>query len=113
MSADQILMLISRWVKTSPSIVVLRTLLQLDPTCPTELEALLADDCQKPLIHSNVPTVSPSHPDTEKHGNDVSGIIPIIGTAVGVLVVAIIIVIIITGCVVLYKAKRTNTLENW
>ena len=77
---------ISRWVKTSPSIVIVKTLLQVDPTCPTELEALLAEDCQNPLIY---PTIS-LHSDTEKHEN---AIIPIIsGTAVGVLVAVTIMV---------------------
>ena len=111
------LKLISRWTKTSPSIVVVRTLLQIDPTCPTELEALLADDCQKPLIHSNIPlhsVATPSGPDrgTEKLGDIPSGIVSIIGTSVGVLVALTIIVIIIIGCVVL-KAKRARTHENW
>ena len=103
MSANQILHLISRWVETSPSIVVVRTLLQVDPTCPTELEALLANDCQKP---SNISVATPPDPDAEKRDNNSSGIIvPIIGTAVGLLVTLIIIMIIVIGCVVLHKAK--------
>ena len=113
MSANQILHLISRWVETSPSIVVVRTLLQVDPTCPTELEALLANDCQKPSnISESVAT--PPGMDAEKHGDNISsGIVPIIGTAVGLLVTLIIIMIIVIGCVVLHKAKRVKTHESW
>lgn len=99
---------ISRWARTSPSVVIVKTLLQVDPTCPTELEILLADDCQNPLIYSTVLL----HPNsvTEKRGNI---IIPIIsGTVLGVLVAVTIIVISIIGCVVLCKAKQTNTHRN-
>lgn len=117
MSANQILHLIKKWVETSPSIIVTRTLLKVDPTCPTELETLLADDCQKPIIHSNTSVATPPGPDTEKQGdNNSSGIVSIItGTAVGLLVLLTLVLIIVIGCVVLYKAKfkRDKTHDNW
>ena len=104
--ADQMLHFISTWVKSSPSIIIVKTLLEVDPTCPTELETLLADDCQNLLIFPNVSL----HPDTENHE---SAIIPIIsGTTVGVLVAMTIMVITIIGCIMLYKAKRTNSRVN-
>ena len=113
MSANQILHLISRWVETSPSIIVVRTLLQVDPTCPTELEALLANDCQKPS-NISVSVATPPVMDAEKQGDNKSlGIVPIFGTAVGLLVTLMIILIIIIGCVVLHKAKRAKTHESW
>lgn len=97
---------ISRWVKTSPSIIIVKTLLQVDPTCPTELETLLAEDCQNPLIYPNISL----HPDTENHE---SVNIPIIsGTAVGVLVAVTVMVITVIGCIMYYKARRTNTRMN-
>ena len=117
MSAHQMLQLISRWVENSPSIVIVRTLLQLDPTCPTELETLLADDCQKPSIHSNISVAAPPGPTAEIQGdyNSSSGIVPVIGTVVGLLVTLIMILIIVIGCVLLYKAKfkRPKIHENW
>ena len=115
MSSNQMLHLISKWVKTSPSVIVLRTLLQLDPSCPTELETLLSDDCQSPLNHSKIllySTAAPSHTDTDKLGNVLVGII---GATVGVLVAMTIMVIIIIGCIlVFYKSKQTGIiLDNW
>lgn len=108
--------LISKWVKTSPSIIVSRTVLKVDPTCPTELETLLADDCQKPIIHSASPTsvATPTGPDTENRSdNNSSGIMSTItGTAVGLLVVLILIPIIVIGCVVLYKTKFKRVKTN-
>ena len=109
MSANQMLHLISKWVETSPSIIVARTLLKVDPTCPTELETLLADDCQKASV------ATPFGPDAEQQGDNSSGIIPIIGTAVGLLVALTLILVIVIGCVVLYRAKfkRAKIHENW
>lgn len=85
----------------------------MDPTCPTELETLLAEDCQKPLLPS---IATPPGPDAEQQGdNNSSGIVPIIGTAVGLIVALMVILIIVIGCVVLYKAKfkRAKNHENW
>ena len=109
--ADQMLRLISSWAKDSPSIVALRTLLQVDPTCPTEFEMLLADDCQRPT-HSAIRLYSttPSGPDSEGHE---MGVVTIIGGAVGGLVTIVVIAVIAIGCVVFCKTKQAKARDHW
>ena len=113
MSADQMLKIISSWAKTSPSIMVLRSLLQVDPTCPAELETILADDCQKP-IHPNNYQHSTTHSISEvEHGDNAAEILTIVGTLVGVLVAATVIATIVIGCVVFHRAKRAKNQGLW
>ena len=106
----QMFKIISSWAKTSPSIIVLRRLLQVDPTCPTELETLLADDCQKPM-HSNIyhDSTTLSIPKAE-HGAKVTEIVTI---SVGILVLAAtVMATIVIGCVVFHRAKQAKNQDS-
>ena len=115
MTADQMLKIISSWAKTSPSIIVLRSVLQVDPTCPAELETLLDDDCQKP-IDSDVYHYSTTHPvpEAEEHGAKATEIVTIVGTLVGILVAAAtVIATIVIGCVVFRRVKQSKNQDQW
>ena len=107
--------IISSWTKTSPSIIVLKSLLQVDPTCPAELEALLAADCQKP-IHSKVHQHSTTHsiPEAKQQGAEGTELVTIVGTLVGVLAAsATVIATIFIGCVLFHRAKRPKNQHHW
>ena len=47
-SADELVQVISQWADGRPFILYEGTLLSVDPTCPTELESLFAEDCVVP-----------------------------------------------------------------
>ena len=51
-SADELVQVISQWADGRPSILYEGTLLPVDPTCPTELESLFAEDCAAPSQQS-------------------------------------------------------------
>ena len=43
--ADNIVDVISNWVKSNPSVRVDEVILDIDPDCPAMLESVTADDC--------------------------------------------------------------------
>lgn len=108
-TTEQMFKIISTWAKTSPSIIVLRSLLQVDPTCPTKLESFLANDCQQTLQHSTTHSI----PEAEEHGDNAAEILTIVGSLVGVLVAATVIATIVIGIVVYHRAKRSKNHGSW
>ena len=108
-TAAQMFKIISTWAKSSPSIIVLRSLLQIDPTCPTELESFLADDCQQPIQHFTTHSI----PEVDQSEGNATEMLTIVGTLVGVLVAATVISTIVIGCVVYHRAKRAMKHGNW
>ena len=115
MTVDQMFKIISSWAKTSPSVIVLKSLLQVDPTCPTKLETLLAADCQKP-VHSKVHQHSTTHsiPQAKENGAKGTELVTIVGTLVGVLAASTtVIATIVIGCALFHRAKRPRNQRHW
>ena len=108
-TAEQMFKIISSWAKTSPSITVLRSLLQVDPTCPAKLETFQAEGCQQPIQQSTTHSIS----EADERGDNAAEILTIVGTLVGVLVAATVIATIVIGCVVYHRAKRAKNHGKW
>ena len=92
-SGDELVQVISQWADGMPSIIYDGTLLSVDPTCPTELESLFAEDC----VASSQPSV------TAITAGVTIGVI-------GGLLIAIIIAVIVVTLLALRRRSQSHQL---
>ena len=95
-AADDVVNEIYQWVQSEPSIIVNGITLDIDPSCPTLLKSLDADNC---FINDTVSNQQ------EQTTNGVSAAV-IIGPIVGVLVV-LLILLVIAVCI-LYRCNKSQ-----
>ena len=95
-AADDVVNEIYQWVQSEPSIVVNGITLDIDPSCPTLLESLDADDC---FIND---TVSNQQEETT---SSMSAVV-IIGMILGLLVALFIFLVIVVS--ILYYCHKTQ-----
>ena len=80
--ADDIVDLISDWIKSNPSVTVDKVILEIDPDCPAMLESVTADDCA-----SETPPPRQSSPSSSS-----SSSLPV-GIIIGIVVAAVIVLL--------------------
>ena len=90
--ANNIVVVLSEWVESGPSVMVNRVTLDLDSNCPTMLESFNSNDCEIPSDETN-PSPSSSS----------SSVGIIVGAAVAAVVV---ILLLITAVVIIIMYRR-------
>ena len=96
--ADNIVDLISDWIKSNPSVTVDKVILEIDPDRPAMLESVTADDCA-----SETPPPRQSSPSSS------SSSLPV-GIIIGIVVAAVIVllfIMIIVG-IVIYRRRKSS-----
>ena len=96
--ADDIVILLSDWVESKPSVRVNRITLELDPNCPTTLDSFDSNDCE---VSSN--ETNPSSPSASSSSSSSSSSIGII---IGVVIAAVVILLLITAVVMIMYRRR-------
>ena len=93
--ADDIVIEISNWVQTKPSVIVNGVTLDLDPSCPVILDSFASPDCV---------TDTPP-PDQANQSSSSVGII--IGAVTAVVVITLLLIIVVLIIVKFRKHKET------
>ena len=102
--ADNIVDLISDWIKSNPSVTVDKVILEIDPDRPAMLESVTADDCA-----SETPPPRQSSPSSS------SSSLPV-GIIIGIVVAAVIVllfIMIIVGFVIYRRRKSSYRYYNY
>ena len=88
--ADDIVILLSDWVESEPSVTVNRITLELDPNCPTMLDSFDSNDCEASSDQTNSSSSSSSS----------------IGIIIGAVIAAVVILLLITAIVIIIMYRR-------
>ena len=92
--ADDIVILLSDWVESKPSVRVNRITLELDPSCPTMLDSFDSNDCEAPPDQTN-PSSSTSSSSSSS-----------VGIIIGAVIAAVVILLLITTIVIIIMYHR-------
>ena len=98
--ADDIIIELSEWVQTEPSVIVTGVTLYLDPSCPVLLDSFASPDCV-----TDIPPDQAIRPSSSSSSSPSVG--AIIGVAVAVVVIITILIIVILTIVMYRKRKST------
>ena len=104
--ADNIVDVISNWVKSNPSVRVDEVILDIDPDCPAMLESVTADDCA-----SETPPPRQSSPSSSSSSSSLP-----VGIIIGIVVAAVIVllfIMIIVGIVIYGRRKSSYRYYNY
>ena len=94
--ADNIVVVLSEWVESEPSVRVNRVTLDIDSGCPTMLESFNSNDCEMPSDGTN--------PSSSSSSSLSVGII--VGAAVAALVVTLLLIIAVV-IIVMYRRHKS------
>ena len=103
--ADNIVVVLSEWVESEPSVRVNRVTLDIDSGCPTMLESFNSNDCEMPSDETNPSLSSSSSPSSSS-----SSVGIIVGAAVAALVV---ILLLITAVVIIVMYRRQKSIYRY
>ena len=90
--ADDIVILLSDWVESKPSVRVNRITLELDPNCPTMLDSFDSNDCEALPDQTNP---SPSSSSSSS-----------VGIIIGAVIAVVVILLLITAIVMIIMYRR-------
>ena len=104
LSADKLTSLVSSWVSDGPSLTVNGILLNVDPTCPVELESLTSDDCITRLQTNELPNL-------ESGSTVIIGSSVAVGALITVTTLTIVVATILIICFRMKKKRATPDLQ--
>ena len=110
--ADNIVVVLSEWVKSQPSVRVNKVTLDIDSGCPTMLESFNSNDCETPSDGTNPSLSSSSSSSPSSLSPSSSSVGVIVGAAVAALVVTLLL-ITSTAIVIIVMYRRHKSIYRY